>query len=141
MNPFQPVRGGGTCTGASACRDAFVTKISDNLQPPTEPIRVVISRNGGGQLVAIITITNPLTDPIPDVQMTLVRASTVDGSAFVDGMPVPQSFGTINPGQSVTATATFPGTAGVPAGFSGLVRVDLSYAGGTYSETDPVVSP
>jgi len=108
---------------------------------PTEPIRVVLSRDGSGQLQATITITNPLPDPVPGVQLTSVRASTLDGSAFVDGAPVPQSFGTINPGQSVVAMVVFPGTEGVPSGFAGLVRVDLSFTGGTYSETKNVVTP
>ncbi len=107
----------------------------------TEPIQVVLSRDGSGQLQAIVTITNPLPDPVPDVTVALVRASTLDGSAFVDGVPVPQSFGTINPGQSVTATVTFPGTSGVPSGFAGLVRIDLSYTGGTYTDTKQVVTP
>lgn len=107
---------------------------------PIEPIRVVLSRDTTNQLRATITISNPLVNPVPGVTMTLVRASTLDGSAFVDGVPVPQSFGTINPGQSVTATVTFPGTASVPSGFSGLVRVDLSYTGGTYSETEQVIT-
>jgi hypothetical protein len=130
-NPFQ-----GTLRGVT---DAFVARIGDD--PPTEPIRVVLSRDGSGQLVATITITNPLTQPVPGVQMTLVRASTLDGSAFVDGVPVPQFLGTINPRQSVTAAVTFPGTAGVPSGFAGLVRVELSFPGGTYTETKNVTTP
>jgi len=51
------------------------------------------------------------------------------------------SFGTINPGQSVTAVVTFPGTSGVPSGFDGLVRVELSYTGGTYTETKNITTP
>lgn len=106
-----------------------------------EPIRVVLSRDASNNLQATITITNPTTGAIPGVQMTQVRASTLDGSAFVDGAPVPQSFGTVNPGQSVVAIVTFPGTAGVPSGFAGLVRVDLSYTGGTYTDTKQVTTP
>jgi len=109
--------------------------------PPANPIQVVLLRDATNQLQATTIITNPLADPVPGVQMTLVRASTLDGSQFVDGVPVPQSFGTINPGQSVTTTVTFPGTAGVPSGFSGLVRVDLSYTGGTYTDTKQVITP
>jgi uncharacterized delta-60 repeat protein len=106
-----------------------------------EPIQVMLSRDGSNNLRATITITNPLPDPVPGVTVTLVRASTLDGSQFVDGVPVPQSLGTVNPGQSVTATVTFPGTSGVPAGFAGLVRVNLSYTGGTYTETKNVTTP
>lgn len=111
------------------------------LSAATGPIRVVLSRDVTNQLRATITITNPLPDAVPGVSMILVRASTLDGSAFVDGVPLPQSFGTLTPGQSVTATVTFPGTASVPSGFSGLVRVDLSYTGGTYTETEQVTTP
>lgn len=109
--------------------------------PPPDPIRVVLSRDASNNLRATITITNPLPDPVPGVQLTLVRASTLDGSAFVDGVPVPQTFGTVNPGQSVTATVTFPSTSGVPSGFIGLVRVNLGYTGGTYTGTKQVVTP
>ncbi len=112
------------------------------VQPAaTEPVRVLLSRDAGNDLVATITVTNPTATAIPDVSLTLVRASTLDETSFVDGVPVPQAFGTVAPSQSVVATVTFPGTAGVPAGFAGLVRVDLSYAGGTYSETERVITP
>ncbi len=57
------------------------------------------------------------------------------------GVPVPQAFGTINPGQCVTAVVTLPGTSGVPSGFTGLVRVNLSFTGGTFTQTVQVTTP
>jgi hypothetical protein len=129
----------GTISDGRGC--CTFTGLAAPVSSSPNPILVRLSRNASNQLQATITLSNPLADPLPGVTMTLVRASTLDGSAFVDGEPVPQAFGTINPGQSVTATVTFPGTAGVPSGFSGLVRVDLSYTGGTYTETEQVVTP
>lgn len=109
--------------------------------PSPDPVQVVLSRDAGNQIRATTTITNPTANPVADVTVTLVRISTLDGSRFVDGLPLTQSFGTIDAGQSVTATVTFPGTAGVPAGITGLARVDLSFAGGAYTDTEQVVTP
>ena len=61
--------------------------------------------------------------------------------AFADGVPVPYSFGAVNPGQSVTATMTLTGMGGVSSGFSGLVRVDLSYMDGIYTDTKKIITP
>ena len=102
---------------------------------------MALTRDAARDLFATVIVSNPLADPVAGLTLTLVRASTLDGSQFVDGVPVPQSLGTVNPGQPRTVRVSFPGTSGVPARFSGLVRVDLSYTGGTYSETKQVFTP
>jgi len=108
---------------------------------PTDPVVVTLSRDASGNLVATVRLTNPTTETINNVVVTQVRASTLDESQFVDGVPVPQSFGSVAPGQTVTAVVTFPGTSGVPPGFTGLVRVVGTYQGGIFNEVRQVVTP
>jgi len=80
--------------------------------PVGEPINVTLSRDAGGQLVATITVLNPTAQSIPDVTLVNVKASTLDGTQFVYGVPAPQPFGTLAPNQAAGTRVTFPGYVG-----------------------------
>lgn len=106
-----------------------------------QPLTAVLSRNTAGDIVATITLTNTTQGTAANAVLTLVRASTLDESTFVDGVPVPQSLGTVGTGQSVTRTVTFPGTSGVPSGTVGLIRVEGTFDGGSFSLTRQITTP
>lgn len=103
----------------------------------------VLSRDGGGNIVVTVTVRNEGNAPANSVVLTLVRGSSTDGAASVDGTPVPQSLGTIPAGGTATATVTFAGTAGVPSGFNGVVRTSGTYTGvaGNFTQRQNVVVP
>lgn len=131
---------GATVTAASIT-PITVTE-SFQVPPGTIPLRATLARGAGNDIVATITLTNTTTAPVENAVMTLARASTVDGLSFVDGQPVPQFLGaTVAPGASVTVTVTFPGTASVPSGFNGRLRVDGTITGGIFSYTESITAP
>jgi hypothetical protein len=137
VSPLQPSFSGGA---GSRSADVFVAKFGSD-PGVVAPVRVTLSRDAGQNLWASVILTNPFPFPVPSVSLTSVRGGTLDGSVFINGVPVPQHFGTINPGQSVAAMVTFPSTAFVPAGFTGLVQVNLSSGLGEFTDARVVRSP
>ena len=92
-----------------------------------------LSRDGSGNVVAQITITNAGNVTANNVTLNTARL------ASINGVPLPQTYGNLAPGQSVTRTVTFPGSSGLTG--TVLLRTSGTYDGGSFGGTRRATLP
>lgn len=92
-----------------------------------------LARDSSNNVVATITITNNGTTSAANVVLT---TATINSTG---GQPLPQSYGSIAPGQSVTRTVTFPGTS--TATGAAVLSIDGTFNGGTFGGSRRVTLP
>jgi hypothetical protein len=93
-----------------------------------------ITQQTGGSYVVTITVSNTGNGVAPSVTLNTV---TLGG---VSAAPLPQSLGTIQPGNSVVTTVSVPASAG-PAGNTVLLKMTGSYTGGNYTTNGRATLP
>jgi len=88
---------------------------------------------------ATISLTNTGTPSVTIEQVNLLNATT--GALLMTTTDITPTT-TISGGQTVTLTATFPTTPGIPASYNGkTVLVQVVTSTGSYAETYTVVGP
>ncbi len=95
--------------------------------------RSALSRDGSGNVVAQIIVTNAGNVTVNNVTLTTARLSTINGT------PLPQTYGNLAPGQSATRTVTFPGSSGLTG--TVLLRTGGTYDGGSFGSSRRVPLP
>ena len=102
--------------------------------PPNIVVAKTLARNGSGQVVASLNISNTGGVDAPNVKLTVGKINTTSGT------PLPQSLGTVAAGGAVPATLTFPGSVGAP-GAAAMLTVSGTYTGGSFSTAVRVTIP
>ena len=93
-----------------------------------------LARDGGGQVVATLTIANTGGTAAQNVTLSVAKIGTISGT------PLPQSLGTIAAGASLQTVVTFPSTVGAP-GAPGSLTISGSYTGATFGTSASITLP
>jgi hypothetical protein len=111
-----------------------VLPASGGGSPANLVVTRTLARDGGGNVVATLTIANTGGTAAQNATLSVAKIGTFSGS------PLPQSLGTVAPGGSVQTTITFPGTVGAP-GVPGSLTLSGSYTGGTFGSSARITLP
>jgi hypothetical protein len=94
----------------------------------------LLGRDGSGNIVAQLTLTNAGSTPASNVIVTGIKVGALSGG------PLPQPLGSILPNSSTQVAVTVPASAG-PAGSVNSITVTGTYTGGTFTSTARIALP
>jgi hypothetical protein len=104
-----------------------------NPAPPASPVQIVVTkilaRNGSGQVVATLSVSNSGGTAAQNVQLTIGK---IGSTAAVTSLPL--SLGTVAGGTTVNATLIFPASVGA-SGTASTLTIGGTYTGGSFSGT------
>src|SRR6185437_9059280 len=93
-----------------------------------------LTQQTDGSYQAVVTVKNSGTAAAQNAQLTAATLGSASGS------PLPASLGTIQPGDTATATISYPATAGAP-GSTVVERFTGTYTGGSFGGGSRTVLP
>ena len=128
-----------TCTAADPAGNtrtgSFTVTVTLTTQTVLQlAVMPVFTKDGDGRYVGSITVRNPAPTPATAVQVTTAILNTTPAASL------PVQLGTIAPGEQVSTSVTFAGSAGA-AGAANTLRLTISWTGRSVSIAQRVTLP
>jgi hypothetical protein len=113
--------------------------VSWDIEGGVDPAQIGIAKTvtrdpASSEIVIAVEITNTGGLPAENTQLTIGKLNATTGAIL------PQPLGTIDPGETATATLRFPATVG-PPGAIAVLTIGGTYTGSSFSSASKIILP